>query len=100
MRISDCSSDVCASNLLPLKSGDPIVAATVEGAEASLMLRLPEQGYPFVDIGPRDILLDPATGLGDYTLPVDPGPRARFGGYRTEGGIGSASERVRVCTSV
>src|SRR3546814_14792606 len=31
---------------LPLKSGDPIVAATVEGAEASLMLRLPEQGYP------------------------------------------------------
>ncbi|HEY9554285.1 MAG TPA: BamA/TamA family outer membrane protein [Allosphingosinicella sp.] len=81
---------------LPLKSGDPIVAATVEGAEASLMLRLPEQGYPFVDIGPRDILLDPATGLGDYTLPVDPGPRARFGGYRTEGDLAFDVEHVGV----
>lgn len=81
---------------LPLKVGDPIVAAVVEGAEATLLLRLPEQGYPFVDIGPRDILLDPATGLGDYTLPVDPGPRARFGGYRTEGDLAFDAEHVGV----
>ncbi len=81
---------------LPLKVGDPIVAAIVEGAEATLMLRLPEQGYPFIDIGARDVLLDPATGLGDYTLPVDPGPRARFGGYRTEGDLAFDAEHVGV----
>lgn len=81
---------------LPLESGEPIVAATVEGAEANLLLRLPEQGYPFTEIGPRDVLLDPATGLGDYTLPVDPGPRARFGGYRTEGDLAFDAEHVGV----
>ncbi|MFC7500383.1 BamA/TamA family outer membrane protein [Enterovirga sp. GCM10030262] len=81
---------------LPLKSGDPIVAAIVEGAEANLMLRLPEQGYPFVEIGPRDVLLDPATGLGDYTLPVEPGPRVRFGGYRTTGDLAFDASHVGV----
>jgi translocation and assembly module TamA len=85
-----------AREALPLKPGDPIVAAAVEGAEANVALRLPEQGYPFAEVGLRDIVLDPATDLGDYTLPVDAGPRALFGGYRTEGDLAFDAAHVGV----
>jgi translocation and assembly module TamA len=81
---------------LPLKSGDPIVAAAVEAGEANVAVRLTQQGYPFPEVGLRDILLDPDTDLGDYTLPVEPGPRARFGGYTTEGDLAFDAEHVGV----
>jgi len=61
------------------KSGEPIVADRILGAEANIAVKLPENGYPFVEVGERDILLDAATRTGDYTLPVTPGPRSRFG---------------------
>ena len=70
---------------LPLKTGDYIVAATVESAEANVGVRLPENGYPFAKVGQRDILLDPATVTGDYTLPVDVGPRGAFRRITTSG---------------
>ncbi|WP_083500408.1 autotransporter assembly complex protein TamA [Sphingomonas endophytica] len=70
---------------LPLKTGDPIEAARVQAAEANVSLKLPQMGYPFVKVGDRDILLDEQTGRGDYTLPVDTGPRSSFGVLRTEG---------------
>jgi translocation and assembly module TamA len=70
---------------LPLKTGDPLEAARVQGAEANVALVLPQLGYPFVDIGDRDILLDEETLTGDYTLPVETGPRSSFGVLRTEG---------------
>jgi translocation and assembly module TamA len=81
---------------LPLKSGDPIVAAEVEAAEANVRLRLPQQGYPFADVGLRDILLDPDTRRGDYTLPVDPGPRSTFAGFTTEGKLAFDAKHVGV----
>lgn len=70
---------------LPLKVGDPIEAARIQGAEANVALQLPRQGYPFVKVGDRDVLLDEATVKGAYTLPVDTGPRSSFGVLRTEG---------------
>ncbi len=70
---------------LPLKTGDYIVATLVEGAEANVALKLPENGYPFAKVGQRDILLDPATVTGDYTLPVDTGPRGTFRKITTSG---------------
>ncbi len=70
---------------LPLKTGDYIVATLVEGAEANVALKLPENGYPFAKVGERDILLDPATVTGDYTLPVDTGPRGSFRKITTSG---------------
>jgi translocation and assembly module TamA len=76
---------VLARSALALCTGDPIVAADVEAAEARVALSLPEQGYPFVTVGERDILLDDATRRGDYRLPIDAGPRARFGALRPEG---------------
>jgi translocation and assembly module TamA len=72
---------------LPLKVGDPIQADRIQGAEANVSLRLPQQGYPFVKVGERDILLEDQSpeAVGAYTLPVDTGPRASFGQLTTEG---------------
>lgn len=80
----------------PLAVGEPIVAQRVQGAEAALALKLPEEGYPFAKVGQRDILLDGATGEGVYTLPVDIGPRARFGGIETTGDLAFDAEHVEV----
>ncbi len=85
-----------ARTYLPLETGAPIRAADVEAAEANVLLRLPQQGYPFPEIGLRDILLDPETHVGDYTLPVNPGPLARFGGFYTEGDLAFDAEHVGI----
>lgn len=70
---------------LNLNPGDPIQADRVLAAEANVSLRLPQQGYPFLTLGQRDIALDDATHTGDYVLPVTLGPRASFGGIQTAG---------------
>ncbi len=70
---------------LNLNPGDPIQADRIQGAEANVSIRLPQQGYPFLKLGDRDILLDEETHFADYTLPVDLGPRASFGKVVTEG---------------
>lgn len=80
---------------LPLKVGDPIEAAKVEAAEASLAVALPENGYAFATVGQRDILLDADTHLGDYTLPVTLGPLSRFGGFRTTGDLAFGLKHLR-----
>lgn len=81
----DTSPPGLARKALALQPGGPIVAPEVEAAEAAVTLRLPEQGYPFVKLGPRDIVLDPATHGGDYDLPVTPGPRSSFSRVRVTG---------------
>ena len=85
-----------AREALALESGQPIVAADVEAAEANVLLRLPQQGYPFAEIGLRDIELDPETRLGAYTLPVEPGPRASFRNITTEGNLAFGQEHVEL----
>lgn len=70
---------------LPLKAGDPVDATLIKSAEANVSLILPQQGYPFAELGLRDVLIDPQARTGDYTLPVTTGPRARFGAIRSEG---------------
>lgn len=83
-----------AREALPLQTGEPIIATNVEAAEANVLLRLPQQGYPFAEVGLRDILLDPDTARGDYTLPVTAGPRASFRAIRTEGDLAFDAEHV------
>ena len=87
--------DLIRKNLV-LKTGDPIVAARVQGAEANVAVALPENGYPFAEIGQRDILLDQETGDGVYTLPVTTGPRSRFGEIQTTGNLAFDAEHVGV----
>ena len=81
---------------LPLATGEPIRAADVESAEANILLRLPQEGYPFPELGLRDIVLDPETHIGDYTLPLNPGPRTRFAGFTTEGDLAFDADHVGV----
>jgi translocation and assembly module TamA len=81
---------------LPLETGRPLRAADVEAAEANVLLRLPQEGYPFPELGLRDIVLDPDTHIGDYTLPLNPGPRARFAGFTTEGDLAFDAHHVGV----
>ncbi|MET1754897.1 BamA/TamA family outer membrane protein [Novosphingobium sp. RD2P27] len=80
---------------LPLQVGNPIVAERVQAAEARVALALLQNGYPFAELGERDILLDQTTGDGVYTLPVDVGSRARFGGFNTEGDLAFGVEHIR-----
>ncbi|WP_336511915.1 autotransporter assembly complex protein TamA [Sphingomonas arenae] len=81
---------------LALNIGEPIVAQRIQGAEANVAVVLPQEGYPFAEVGQRDVLLDPDTHLGDYTLPITVGPRARFGGFRTTGDLAFGAEHVDV----
>ena len=80
----------------PLSVGEPIVAQRIQGAEAAIALKLPQEGYPFAKVGQRDILLDSATGDGVYTLPVDIGKRSRFGGIETTGDLAFDAKHVEV----
>lgn len=84
------------THALTIKVGDPIEAVRIEGAEANVSLLLPQQGYPFVKLGQRDILLDDAAATGAYILPVDPGPRASFGGYTATGKLAFDADHVGV----
>ena len=81
---------------LDLKIGEPIIASRILTAEGRVSVRLKEQGYPFVEVGDRDILLDPVTRTGDYTLPVDNGPRSSFGGITSAGDAVFAPDHVGV----
>jgi translocation and assembly module TamA len=90
-------ADLIAKNLA-LNLGEPIVAERVQGAEAQIAVALPQNGYPFAEVGERDVLLDRATGKGDYTLPVATGPRSRFGDVVTTGDLAFDAKHVQVLT--
>jgi translocation and assembly module TamA len=85
-----------AREFLLLRTGRPIRAVDVEAGEANVLLRLPQEGYPFPELGLRDVVLDPATHVGDYTLPLTPGPRARFAGFTTEGDLAFDARHVGI----
>ncbi len=87
--------DLITSNFIP-KIGEPIVAERVLAAEANLAVVLPQEGYPFAEIGQRDILLDPETGSGDYTLPVQVGPRSSYGDIVTTGTTAFDADHIAV----
>ncbi|MBA4760965.1 MAG: BamA/TamA family outer membrane protein [Sphingomonas sp.] len=83
---------------LKLRTGEPIDAVRVQAAEAAVSVALPQNGYPFAEVGQRDILLDETTRTGDYTLPVAVGPRGRFGGVRIEGDSVLPPDHIEVLT--
>jgi translocation and assembly module TamA len=98
-----------AREALALRTGEPIVAANVEASEANVLLRLPQNGYPFAQlglpseeeggprIGIRDILLDPATEQGDYSLLVNSGPKASFAASAPKARIPPSNSITSIC---
>ena len=89
--------DLIEKNFVPA-IGEPIVAERVLAAEANIAVVLPQEGYPFAKTGQRDILLDPETGTGDYTLPVDTGPRSSYGDVVTTGTTAFDAHHIKVLT--
>jgi translocation and assembly module TamA len=81
---------------LGLKVGDPVRAEQVLVEEAKVGLALPENGYPFAEVGQRDVLLDPDTGGADYTLPVTVGPRGTYGQIVSEGHQAFGADHIAV----
>lgn len=81
---------------LALRIGEPIMAERVLAAEAQVAVALPENGYPFAELGERDILLDREAGAGSYTLPVTTGPRGRFNGFTTAGKLAFGIDHLQV----
>lgn len=68
-----------------LQVGDPIRAIEVEEAEGALLKRLLESGYPFAEIGARDVVLDQGGPTGTYFLTGDIGPEGVFGPITLKG---------------
>ncbi len=89
--------DLIRSNLA-LNVGEPVIAERVIGAEANVALALPQNGYPFAEIGQRDVLLDPDTGQAGYSLPVTVGPRGHYGEIVTEGTPAFGADHIAVLT--
>ncbi len=68
-----------------LMPGLPIRLAEVEEAEARYKLQLAEAGFPFAELGPRDIVIDDEGRTGDYLLTGNLGAPAVFGRIRLVG---------------
>ncbi len=68
-----------------LAVGDPVRAIAVEEAEGALLRHLLRSGYPFAEIGARDVVLDTTTPTGTYLLTGDTGPAGIFGAIRMSG---------------
>ena len=68
-----------------VKAGDPVIAANVIAAGQALQRRLGENGFAGARIGDQDVAINHETHRATLTLPVDPGPVARFGVIRSSG---------------
>ena len=68
-----------------VKAGDPVIAEDVLAGELALRTALGEQGFAQATIGEREIEINHQTHLATLTLPVTPGPVARFGAIRVSG---------------
>ncbi|HEY4071055.1 MAG TPA: BamA/TamA family outer membrane protein [Sphingomicrobium sp.] len=68
-----------------VKAGDPVIAADVIAAGAALTTALGEQGFAEARLGEQDVEVNHQTRLATLSLPVTPGPVARFGVIRVSG---------------
>jgi translocation and assembly module TamA len=68
-----------------VKTGDPVIAEDVIAGELRLRTALGEQGFAQAEIGERQVEINHQTHLATLTLPVAPGPAARFGTIRVSG---------------
>ena len=77
-----------AANLrqaLGVKPGDPVIAQQVIAGGLALKTMLGELGFANASVGEQQVEVDHVTHLASLTLPVDPGPVAKFGAIRVSG---------------
>jgi translocation and assembly module TamA len=68
-----------------VKAGDPVIAQDVISAGLALTTALGEQGFAEARVGDQDIEINHQTHLATLSLPVTPGPVARFGTISVSG---------------
>jgi translocation and assembly module TamA len=68
-----------------VKAGDPVIADDVNAAGLALRTALGREGFASATIGDQDVAVDHRTHLASLTLPVTPGPIARFGSIQVTG---------------
>ncbi|MFL6755685.1 MAG: autotransporter assembly complex protein TamA [Sphingomicrobium sp.] len=68
-----------------VRAGDPVIAEDVIAAGLALARALGEEGFASARIGEQDIEVNHQTHLATLSLPVNPGPVARFGVIRVSG---------------
>src|SRR4029079_14690682 len=68
-----------------VKPGDPVIATDVIAAGVALTTALGEEGFAEAKVGEQDIEVNHQTHLATLSLPVAPGPVARFGAIRVSG---------------
>jgi translocation and assembly module TamA len=66
-------------------AGDPVIAEDVIDGGVALTHALGEEGFAEAKVGEQDIEINHQTHLATLSLPVDPGPVARFGAIRVTG---------------
>lgn len=68
-----------------VKAGDPVIAQDVIAGGVALTRALGEEGFAGARVGEQVIELNHQTHVATLSLPVDPGPMARFGTIRVSG---------------
>jgi translocation and assembly module TamA len=68
-----------------VQAGDPVIAADVIAAGQALTQALGEQGYASAKLGEQVVEINHETHLATLSLPVNPGPVARFGTIHVSG---------------
>ena len=68
-----------------VKAGDPVIAQSVIDAGTSLQVALGEEGFALAEVGQQQIEIDHQSRTASLTLPVQPGPLARFGQISVSG---------------
>src|SRR6478672_6873004 len=72
-------------NSFAVAAGDPVIAADVIAGGIALTQALGQEGFASARIGDQDIEVNHQTHLATLTLPVNPGPLARFGRIHVSG---------------
>jgi translocation and assembly module TamA len=68
-----------------VKAGDAVIAEDVIAAELALRTALGEEGFAGAEVGEQDVEINHQTHLATLSLPVKPGPVARFGAFHVSG---------------
>ena len=68
-----------------INTGDPVIAQEVIDGGLALKIALGERGFAEAKFGEQQIEVDHVTHLATLSLPVDPGPVAKFGAIRVTG---------------
>lgn len=77
-----------------INAGDPVIAQEVIAGGLALKTALGEQGFAEASVGEQQVEVDHVTHLATLTLPVDPGPVAKFGAIRVTGKPPFSSQHI------